>query len=72
MHTLVTGVPHARAITASSRANGRIRTASNAYFSVGHCLFEVGDSLNGGSKQSAAIVTSAAKSIAKQAPGICS
>lgn len=72
VHTLVTGVPHARAISASGRANGHTRSASDAYFSVGHCLFEVGDSLLGGGKRSAAIITSAAKSIAKQAPSICS
>ena len=72
VHTLATGVPHALAITASGRTDGHTRTASNAYFSVGHCFFEVGDSLPGGGKQSATIVTSATKSIAKQAPSICS
>ena len=43
VHTLATGVP-ARAFTASGRTDGHTRSASNAYFSVGHCLFEVGDS----------------------------
>ena len=72
VHTLATGVPHARAFTASDRTDGHTRSASNAYFSVGHCLFEVGDTLPGGGKQSAAIITGVTKSIAKQAPSICS
>ncbi len=72
VHTLAIGIPHAKAMTVSGKASGTLNTVSNAFFSVGHCLFEVGDEFPGKGKQSATVVLSVSKSMAKKAKSLCS